>query len=936
MTHTIKRILCIAIGLFALGGIHTVHAQKKPLDHTSYALWSRITENKISDDGQWVLYAYSPEEHDGSLKIRSITGNKEFTIIRGDSAGFSPNSMFVVTKIKAPVDSVKKAKRAKKKGSELPQDSLAIINLSDGSIIRRGDVLSYRIPKKHGEWLAYRLVKKDTSETEEKDKPKGKITKIKEGSDLVVMHLGDKQEKILPYVTSYTFDDHGNWLAFTEVSKDSLRNGIYIMNLSAGTISPLLTGPGNYSGMTFDDDGQQLVFLSDQKDHLSKQPSYSLYYWKADESSAHELITENTRGIPENWWISKYGDLSFSKDGKRIFFGTKPKPEPPPEKKIPDDEKVNVDIWSWTDPLIQPQQLKEVDKEKKRTYLAYTTPKGGKSIQLASEEIPTVHVGKEGNADVAVGLTNMPYRQEISWDYPEYYDIYLIDVKSGKREKVLTKLQSGAELSPDARYIDWWDRDKLAWFSMDVRKHRIVNLTGNIPTPMQNELHDWPYKPNPYGRAGWTPNDKNFVVYDRFDIWDLDPTGKKTPRNITDGVGRQDSIRFRYIRLDHEEKSIDPSKSMLLSGFNITTKADGFYRDEINVPHKPSQLIVKDESFSTPVKAKDDNELFFTRETFREFPDLWVSDLNFDNLHRISDVNPQQKEFLWGSSELVHFTSIDGKPLQGILYKPANFDPHKKYPMIVYFYERNSDYVHRYWIPAPGRSIINFSFYASRGYLIFVPDIPYKVGYPGQSALDAVMPGTLHIIDKGFVDTKNIGVQGHSWGGYQVAYLVTQTNMFKAAESGAPVSDMISAYGGIRWGSGMSREFQYEKTQSRIGGSLWEYPLRYIENSPVYWADKIQTPLLILHNDHDTAVPWYQGIELFLALRRLHKPTWLLNYNDEPHWPTKYQNRMDFTTRMQQFFDYYLKGAPPPVWLIKGVPAIDKGKTLGLKLMDKK
>jgi len=497
-------------------------------------------------------------------------------------------------------------------------------------------------------------------------------------------------------------------------------------------------------------------------------------------------------------------------------------------------------------------------------------------------------------------------------------------------------LQSGAELSPDARYIDWWDRDKLAWFSMDVRKHKIVNLTGNISTPMQNELHDWPYKPNPYGRAGWTKNDKSFLVYDRFDIWELDPTGKKSPRKITEGVGRQDSIRFRYIRLDHEEKSIDPSKSILLSGFNIKTKADGFYRDMINGSQKPSRLILKDESFSRPVKAKDDNELLFTSETFREFPDLWVSDLNFDNLQRMSDVNPQQKNFLWGSSELVHFTSIDGKPLQGILYKPADFNPHKKYPMIVYFYERNSDYLHRYWTPAPGRSIINFSFYASRGYLIFVPDIPYKVGYPGQSALDAVMPGTLHIIDKGFVDTKNIGVQGHSWGGYQVAYLVTQTNMFKAAESGAPVSDMISAYGGIRWGSGMSREFQYEKTQSRIGGSLWEYPLRYIENSPVYWADKIQTPLLILHNDHDTAVPWYQGIELFLALRRLHKPTWLLNYNDEPHWPTKYQNRMDFTTRMQQFFDYYLKGAPPPVWLIKGVPAIEKGKTLGLKLMDKK
>ncbi len=253
--------------------------------------------------------------------------------------------------------------------------------------------------------------------------------------------------------------------------------------------------------------------------------------------------------------------------------------------------------------------------------------------------------------------------------------------------------------------------------------------------------------------------------------------------------------------------------------------------------------------------------------------------------------------------------------------------------MMVTFYERKSNNLHQYHPPTPHRSVIRQTWYASRGYVVFTPDITYQVGYPGESALKDVLSGVLHMIDTGYVDADNLGTQGHSWGGYQIAYLVTKTDIFKAAAGGAPVSNMTSAYGGIRWGSGMSRMFQYEKTQSRLGGSLWEAPMRYIENSPIFWADKVNTPLLMLHNDHDGAVPWEQGIEMFVALRRLGRPAWLVNYNGEPHWPTTYANIRDWNIRMQQFFDHYLMGAPAPVWLEQGVPAVDKGKTLGLELI---
>jgi dipeptidyl aminopeptidase/acylaminoacyl peptidase len=264
--------------------------------------------------------------------------------------------------------------------------------------------------------------------------------------------------------------------------------------------------------------------------------------------------------------------------------------------------------------------------------------------------------------------------------------------------------------------------------------------------------------------------------------------------------------------------------------------------------------------------------------------------------------------------------------MRGLLYKPENFDSTRKYPMIIYYYERYSERLYSHFVPSPSRSTVNFPYYNSNGYLVFVPDIAYTTGQPGQDAYNSVMSGTLELMKRPYVDEKNIGLQGQSWGGYQTAWLVTRTGLFKAAMAGAPVSNMTSAYGGIRYESGRVREFQYEHTQSRIGGNLWEKRELYIDNSPLFFADRITTPLLIMSNDNDGAVPHTQGIEFFTALRRLGKPAWMLVYNGEEHNLTKRPNRMDLSLRMSQFFDHYLKGEPMPLWMKEGVPAVKKGK----------
>lgn len=957
-------LLCLFSSVFA--------QQKKPLDHDAYEVWNRTRASNISDNGQWAFLSAGPDEKDTELRIMSLTDDRSYAIPRGETIRFTKDSQYVITLIKAFKDSVKQATRDKKKPEESPKDSIGIITLDTGDLFKAARVKSFKLPKENGGWVAYLLekeiAKKDSTankkkkpsepEEEKKSKPetqpeqkpetkevkkedpkdsKKKKRKKAEGTTLVLRNLQTGAETRYNHVISYAFTESGSYLIFAAANKDSTADGIYAIRTSTGDTTAILTGAGDYKKITTDESSLHLAFIANRDSFNAEQQEYALYYWPVgSRNKAKKIAQSGTKGIPPNWWVSEHANLSFSQNGKRLFFGTAPRPEEEAEDDTPDDEKVAVDIWNWKDPYLQPMQLKDAKEERERTYRAVFHLNNGKIVQLATETIPNIRLGSEGNADVAVGTSILPYRQLISWDSPAYYDSYLIDVQTGEATRVLTKIQTRPTLSPESNYIYWWDRIRKNWYVQHVKNSIRVNVSRNIPHPVHNELHDWPYPPSAHGNAGWTKGDTEFLVYDRYDIWLTDPNGRKAPINITEGVGRETETRFRYVRLDPEELARDPKADLLLSGFNLKTKAMGYYRDRLVSTDKPAELIARDKRFSNLQKAKDADILLFRQSSFEEYPDLWTTDLNFQNARKISEVNPQQKDYLWGTAELVEWVSLDGKPLQGILYKPENFDPAQKYPMLVYFYEKMSHLLHAHRSPRASGASINFPFYVSRGYLIFIPDIPYKVGFPGESAVNAVVSGVTHLINRGFVNPDRIGVQGHSWGGYQIAYMITRTSIFRAAEAGAPVSNMISAYGGIRWSSGLSRMMQYEKSQSRIGGSLWEAPTRFIENSPIFWADKIQTPLLILHNDDDGAVPWYQGIELFVALRRLGKPAWLVNYNGEAHGIRKHHNRKDWSIRLQQFFDYYLKDAPAPVWMSAGIPAVQKGKTLGLELEKEK
>ena len=922
---------------------------KRPLTHSDYDSWRSIQAPQISRDGKFVAYAYMPQDGDGEIIVRNIVTGVDWKAPRGyrppvpppDDPGanigefleaqgrllrpvFTADTRFVIFGTEPTKAELTKAKKEKKKPEDMPKNGLSIMDLADGTVTRIERVKSFRVPEDNGGFIAYLMEADKSVVPTEPQPPARRNAKKKEyGTELVLRNTSTGTERKFSDVLDFTISKDAKTLVFTTSARNEETNGVYAVMTAEGDAVPmtLLTGKGKYQRLTWDEDNTQLAFTSDKEVAEAKQPRFRVYHWNRKDPQAAEVVSVGTTGFRKDLVVSERANLSFSLDGSHLFLGTAPPPEAErnPDEEIPADEKVLVDLWHWKDDFIQPIQRVRAEQERNRSYRAVYDLKEKKFVQLADESMENLSPSNDGS--YAIGSDNRKYRLMNDYD-PGFTDYYLVDTSDGSRKPVLTKQRGAVSLSPNAKYALYFDGKN--WHSYSVARGNVTNLTKGIDAVFYNELNDVPSTPGSYGIAGWTRDDADVLIYDRYDIWQIAPDGSRT-KNLTDGVGRKEKTTLRYVRLDPRERWIDPDKPMLLQAENWETRDSGFYRDKVNSDLAPQKLLMAAKDFNNPIKAKDADVLIVGASRFDQYPDIWVTNSNFRELKRVSNGDAQRAAFNWGTSELVSFKNTDGVPLKGLLLKPDNFDPKKKYPMIVYIYERLSQGLHQFRNPGPGTSI-NPTYYVSNGYLVFMPDIVYTIGYPGPSALKCVLPAIQEVVDKGYVNEDAIGIQGHSWGGYQIAYMVTQTNRFKAAAPGALVANMTSAYSGIRWGTGLPRQFQYERSQSRIGGSLWDYPMRFFDNSPIFRADQVQTPLLMLHNDEDDAVPWYQGIEYFLALRRLGKPAFMFNYNGEKHGLRKRINQKDYTRRLQEFFDHYLKGAPAAEWMEKGIPFLQREK----------
>ncbi len=901
------RRLASLVLIFALNSAPALLAAKRPLTFKDFDSWRSINGQILSRDGRFLAYGLFPQEGDGEVVVRDLSTGKELR----ENAGQLPPPAPPDPNAEAPprprairlaftadshylifVSYPKKEETKKPKAEAAAAGDLVILNAVTATRARVARVKDFGIPD-HGDSLVAYL--------------KAPAAKQTTGTDLVIRQLNTASERTISEVSEYVLTKDSRTLVYTVASAKDDGNGVYVVP-SKGAEMPksLLTGKGQYKKLTWDDRQDELAFVSSRDDSASKAAKYKLYLWDKKTPQAVAVASVETPGFRSGFVVSDTAALNFSKDGTRLFFGAAPPALPERKTGPPGEDDVVFDLWHYKDDHVQPMQKVRAGQERTRSFRAVYIVPQHKLVQLGDAELSEITPNENGR--YALGSDDREYRAAVEYG-ERAADSFLVDTETGKRT-LLGKKQSGnVTWSPDGKYAVSFDGEN--WNAIAVPSGKTVNLTAKLPAKFWTEENDTPGTPRPYGLAGWSKDGKSVLLYDRFDIWECSPDGSHAS-NYTAGLGRKNNLELRYVKLDAEEKAIDTAKPLLLRSENVVTRETGFYSGA-------TQLTMGPVDYGAPVKAKDADVLVLLAQTFDRFPDLLVTDSAMTQLKKVTDANPQQADLLWGSAEMVSFHNLDGVPLQGALYKPENFDPKKKYPMIIYIYERLSQNLNHFTDPKPMDSI-NIPYYVSNGYLVFTPDIVYTTGYPGQSALKCVLGGVEAMVNKGYVDEANIGMQGHSWGGYQIAYMITQTSRFKAVEAGAVVANMTSAYGGIRWGSGLPRQFQYERTQSRIGGSLWEYPLRFLENSPLFQADRVKTPLLMVHNDADDAVPWYQGIEYYLALRRLNKEVYMFSYAGEPHHLQRRANQKDYARRLAEYFAFELKGAPKPAWMEKGIP----------------
>ena len=935
----------LLIIIFTISLIANVASAQKKMDYTTFDIWNTISERSISNNGDWIAYVVKPGKGDPTLNLYNTRETKTYTFERADAVKLDFDNGFAVFKIHPALDTIEMLERKKTKKKDLPNDTLAIFNFITKDLQKIADFKSFKMPEKTGGYIAIQMEKKDDKNDKEKLDNKTKkdtssvavadSTKVKvrkegggNGTLLKVLNMSDNTSKEFEYITDFQMAKYSPNIVMLSTGIDTIeQDQLSLFDAENEKLYKLCEKKGKYKNLSIDEAGQQVAFLLNVDTTGAEIKPYDIYFYKKGQNEAELISKSEASFMPTDWVVSQNANFRFSKDGSTMLFGIAPKPLIQ-DSTILDNEIVNVEVWSYTDQVLYTQQEVRSDREKKRTYdCAYNTI-NGKIIQIESKDIPNVQFDKDLEHNLSIGINDKDYQRSVSWEGHDYNDVYLVNLKTGNKEKLFTKLYGDVRVSPSGKYGYWYSRADSVWNTINLSTKKTAQITNAQNLICYDELNDRPMDARQYGQAAWLDNDQAVLIYDRYDIWKVNPDGKEKALRLTNG--RESKMEYRYVNLNRDLKSLPADTTIMLHFHDQSDKSEGYAM--LNLKTMSLDVIDKGQYAYTkrPLKAKNASDLVYTKQSFKVYPDNIHTQIdNFSNGIKFTSVNPQQSEYAWGNSSLMKWTAPNGDELTGMLILPDGFDERKKYPLIVNFYERSSHTLNRHRAPYPHRSTINYSYYVNKGYVIFNPDIHYRVGEPGESCYDAVMSGMEALLEKGFIDEARMGVQGHSWGGYQIAHLLTRTNIFKCAESGAPVVNMVSAYGGIRWGSGMSRMFQYEHTQSRLGATLWEDPEVYLANSPIFNIDKIETPVLILHNDKDGAVPWYQGIEFFVAMRRLEKKAWLLNYNEEPHWPLKRQNRVDFNRRMEQFFDHYLMDAPMSEWMQKGIPAIEKGINKG-------
>jgi dipeptidyl aminopeptidase/acylaminoacyl peptidase len=919
--HKMTVILLVSVFLLMAGA-----ADRRPIALEDILAWKAITAAELSPDGRWLGYRVSPVEGDSEVVIRETHGQQEYrhsvgewSSPTGEAVEFSKDSGWALVTL-APSRS--DAARLKKQKKPL-ENAVVLLELSSGATTEVASVKRAAFAGERAGWVALHRYPADA--VGGKEKPKG--------SDLLLRDLATGSVLTVGNVSEFAFDRSGRYLAWTVDTLDSAGNGLQLRDLETGVTTALDSAKASFERPTWTDKGDGLAVLRGVENKDYKDRLYSVVGFTGLGGAPIRTVFDpsDSKEFPAGMTVSPKRSPRWTEDLSALLFGihepAKKEPGAPDatagqagsETKASeatdatDEETPDLVLWHWLDPRLQSRQQVQAERDRDFSYLSMYRVGSHTFMRLADDQVRDVTAAPHDRW--AIGRDNRAYELEGNLDGRVYEDVYAIDMQTGARRRILERSRWDYEASPDGTRFLYYADGNFHAYSMTTGSSR--NLTAAAPVSFVDTEDDHNVANPPVRPVGWAADGRSVLLSDNYDVWQV-PVDGGAIVNLT-ANGRREGIRYRRrFVLDPDEKGIDLSRPQYFEAYGEWTKKGGIVRLS---PGRAGveRLVWEDAVFSRLLKAEKADVFAYTRETNEDAPDFHVTDTGFSADSTITDVDPQQKDFLWSSgSMLVDYKSVKGDRLQAALFLPANYEKGKSYPTIVYIYERLSQGLNAYTRPTANG--FNKSVYTSNGYAVLMPDITYRVNDPGMSAVWCVLPALKAAIATGVVDPAHVGLHGHSWGGYQTAFLVTQTDLFAAAVAGAPLTDMISMYSLIYKNSGGTNQAIFESSQGRFKGGYWDNWEAYVRNSPIAFAKNATTPLMILHNDKDGAVDFTQGVEYFNTLRRLKKPVVMLEYTGENHGLRKPANQKDYTVRMKAFFDHYLKGAPAPDWLAEGVP----------------
>jgi dipeptidyl aminopeptidase/acylaminoacyl peptidase len=978
-------VLALLAALVGLAPLGAQNAPKRAIDLEDILAIRAIGLTQLSTNGQWLAYRLSPIQGDSEVVLRATSGDKEMKFPVGEGAGgaaqFSGDGGWAAITI-APT---RREAQANTRARRPNQASVTLVNLATGDKTTIAKIQRFAFAGEAGGWIAmHRYAPEGASGGgpalparggpppppppgrgrggAQGDAPRDTRPR---GRDLILRDLKTGSELLIGNVSEFNFNKSGRYLALVIDAADQAGNGIQIRDMQTGVITPLETSASFYERMAWSTEGDALALLKGKDDRQYRERLFSVVGYTGFDKGTPVKTTYDPaedKSFPAGMSVSGNRGPQWTEARDALIFGIAPLTKVPPPAgrgrgagageaapaeaggagggggatEDTTNERPNLVIWHYKDPRLQSQQEVQENTDRAFNYTTLYRVDDKKLVRLADDEVRNVTISPIGRGRHVVGTANGAYELQGNLDGIRFQDVYAIDTKTGQRKTIKKQLRWGNAASPNgSKYLYYENRH---FYVFDMESGTVRNITMNVPSSFVNVEDDHNIVDPPSGVVGWTADSAAVLLSDRWDIWKVPVTAGAPAVNLTVN-GRKDQIRYQQrIRIDLEERGIDLTKPQYFSAMSEWTKRAGY---GILQPGQTGlkMLLWEDASISGLQKAEKGDIWIYRKETATTAPAIFVTDATLGAGRKIIDTSAETAPYQWSSgAQLLTYTNNHPDPkkrvqLQASLYLPANYEKGKQYPLMVYIYERLTQGHYQYGRPTSNG--FSRQAYTSNGYAVLQPDIKYYVNDPGMSAVWALVPAVQAAIKTGVVDPKRVGLHGHSWGGYQTAHTITQTDMFAAAIAGAPLTNMISMYSIIYKNTGGTNGAIFESSQGRFTSGPWDEWQAYTRNSPVAHAKNVKTPLIILHNDLDGAVDFTQGVEYYNTLRRLGKPVIMLEYPGENHGLARPANQQDYTVRMKEFFDHHLKGAAAPDWLQYGIPRLKMQEHIDQRLKER-